>query len=74
MKNKLSDLNDHLFMQMERLGNENLTDEQLHTEIARSKAVSNIARDIVSNARLVLDAQTSIADMPEYTTVPTMLT
>jgi hypothetical protein len=59
MKNKLSDLNDHLFAQMERLSDEDLAGEKLSQEIDRSKAVSSIAKDIVGNARLVLDAQKS---------------
>jgi hypothetical protein len=73
-KNKLSDLNDHLFMQLERLGDESLTAEQLAVELERSKAISGIAKDVVSNARLVLDAQTRIADIPEKTQLPQMLT
>ena len=57
MKNKLTDLNDHLFAQLERLSDEDLKGEELQTEIERSKAVSSVAKDIVSNAKLVLDAQ-----------------
>jgi len=57
MKNKLTDLNNHLFAQLERLSDEELKGEELSTEIERSKAVSCIAKDIVSNAKLVLDAK-----------------
>ena len=38
MKNTLQDLNNHLFAQLERLTNEDLTDEQLEHEIKRSKS------------------------------------
>lgn len=57
MKNKLSDLNNHLFAQLERLGNEALTGEELAKEIDRSNAITSVAKEVISNARLVLDAQ-----------------
>lgn len=57
MKNSLSDLNNHLFAQIERLGDEDLQGEKLQEEINRAKAVTGISAQIISNARLVLDAQ-----------------
>ncbi|MDP5205851.1 hypothetical protein [Alishewanella sp. SMS8] len=57
MKNKLSDLNNHLFAQLERLGNETLKGEELAKEIDRSHAITSVAKEVISNARLVLDAQ-----------------
>lgn len=60
MKNKLGDLNDHLFAEIERLGDEDLSGEALTQEIARSKAVSNVASHIINNAALVLKAKISI--------------
>jgi hypothetical protein len=56
MKNKLSDLNDHLFAQLERLGDEDLDDTALKREIERGKAIAGIAREVVSNANTVLRA------------------
>lgn len=56
MKTQLSDLNTHLFEQLERLNDNDLKDEQLKEEINRSKAVQGIAFAIVNNAKLVLDA------------------
>ena len=61
-KNKLTDLNDHLFMAMERLGDEELTDEQLTQEIERSKALTTVAGKIIENGRLMLDAQKTAAE------------
>ena len=55
-KNQLKDLNDHLFAQMERLGDENLTSDQLKQEIDRGKAITSVANSIISNASLALDA------------------
>lgn len=57
MKNKLSDLNNHLFAQLERLSDEELKDEALQEEIERSKAVQGIAGSIINNAKLALDAE-----------------
>ena len=55
MKNKLSDLNNHLFAQLERLSDEDLTCEELEKEISRGKAINDVAKTVVENARLVFD-------------------
>lgn len=57
MKNTLGDLNNHLFAQLERLGEEDLQGEQLQEEIERAKAVTSIANQIISNGNLVLNAE-----------------
>jgi hypothetical protein len=51
MKNKVTDLRDHMFAALERLGNEDLTPEQLKAEIDRSKAISNLGHVIVESAK-----------------------
>ena len=56
MKNSLGDLNNHLFAQLERLGEEDLKGEQLAEEIDRAKAINQVAVQIISNGKLVLDA------------------
>lgn len=55
MKNKLTDLNNHLFAQLEILSDEELTDEELETEIKRAKAITSIASNIISNAAIGLE-------------------
>ncbi len=62
MKNKLTDLNNHLFAQMERLSDEDLKGDKLTEEIERSRAVSQIAGQIIGNATLVLNAQKALND------------
>ena len=62
MKNKLIDLNNHLFAQIERLSDEDVKGEALTEEIERSRAIGNIAMQIISNANLALKAQIAIND------------
>lgn len=57
MKNTLGDLNNHLFMQLERLNDEDLENEKLKEEIGRAKSVSGIADKIIENGKLVLEAR-----------------
>jgi hypothetical protein len=61
MKNKLSDLNDHLFAQLERLGDEDLSAEQIDQEAKRGEAIVAVAEQIVKNADLQLKAATLLA-------------
>lgn len=56
-RNKLTDLNNHLFEQLERLNDDDLTGDELKSEIERSKAVSNIAGKIIENASIGLEAE-----------------
>ncbi|MET4696974.1 hypothetical protein [Endozoicomonas lisbonensis] len=56
MKNTLADLNNHLFAQLERLSDESVKADALKEEIERSKAVTAISKEIVSNASLQFNA------------------
>jgi len=62
VKNKLTDLNDHLFAQMERLGEEDLKGDDLKNEIHRTKAIASVANNIINNARLAFDAKKAVSD------------
>lgn len=53
-RNTLTDLNNHLFEQMERLND--ATDEELKGELQRSKVLSGLSKNIINNGRLMLDA------------------
>jgi hypothetical protein len=61
MKNKLVDLNDHLFAQLERLGDEELSGEALLAEVKRAEAIVDVSDQIVLNARLRMDAVKLVA-------------
>ena len=57
MKNTLKDLNDYLFEAIERINDDSLDDEQLGKEIRRSEAVQKIAKTIIDNGNLALQAK-----------------
>lgn len=74
MKNTLGDLNNHLFMQLERLNDEELKGEALAEEISRAKAVTNVATQIINNGSLVLEAKKMMEDRIDADTkLPKML-
>lgn len=53
-KNTLEDLNNHLFDQLERLLEDDLSKEDLDKEVTRAKAVTSVAEVIVRNGELAL--------------------
>lgn len=56
MKNTCTDLNNHLFEQIERLNDEDLTDEQLEKELKRAEGMMQIASKIIENGELQFKA------------------
>lgn len=74
MKNTLGDLNNHLFAQLERLGEEETKGEDLKEEITRAHAVTDVAKQIIANGNLVLKAKKLVDDkMDADTELPKML-
>ncbi len=63
MKNTLTDLNNYLFETIERLMDDDLTEEQVQKEIMRSQAVTAIAETIIRNGELALK---TIKHLNEY--------
>jgi hypothetical protein len=61
MKNKLADLNNHLFAQLERISDEDLTLEQIEQEVTRSEAIVKVSDQIVGVASLQLKAVDLVA-------------
>ena len=74
MRNTLGDLNNHLFMQLERLSDEELSGEGLNEEVLRSRAITSVAKEIIANADIVLQAKKfSNEYMTEEDDMPRML-
>lgn len=56
MKNKLADLNNHLFAQLERLSDEDLPPEKLALECDRADAIVGISEQLIKSANVRLRA------------------
>lgn len=63
MKNTLTDLNNHLFEELERLNDEDLNEEQLDRELKRAEGMTKIAAQIIQNGEL---AYKTMVHMDEY--------
>jgi hypothetical protein len=61
MKNKLSDLNDHLFAQLERISEEGLSAEQIEAEVKRADAIVDLADQVISNVKVQLEGAKLVA-------------
>lgn len=61
-------LNEHLFSQLDRLDNPDLSGDKLSDEINRARAVDGIAKQVISNAEVQLEA---IKLRTEFTTLKT---
>ena len=57
MNNKLSDLNNHLFAELERLSDEELNEDELKGEIGRARAITSVSKQIIENGALALRAE-----------------
>lgn len=57
MENKLTDLNNILFEQIERLNDDDLHGEALKQQIKRSQAIESVAGMIIANVNTVLKAE-----------------
>lgn len=59
MKNNLNELNNYLFEELERLNDDEALkeEEEMVREIKRSKAITDVAKTIIDNANVVLNAK-----------------
>lgn len=65
MTNRLSDLNHHLFDQLNRLSGD-LTPEQIEQEVARTDAIVKVADQITDNAKVMLGAAKLYAEHGQH--------
>ena len=52
MKNTLSDLNNYLFEQLERINDDSLTGEQLELELKKTDSICRVSDQIIRNGEL----------------------
>lgn len=74
-RNKINDLRNHLFEQMERLNDDELQGEALKSEIKRARAMKEIACQIVESAKVevqyVKATKSKVSDFfPDTSTLP----
>ena len=62
MKNKLNDLNNYLFEQIEKLNDEDLTEKELELTIAKANKIADISKVIIQNQALQLNAAKTLLD------------
>ena len=60
-KNKITDLNNLLFAQMERLNEDEITPEQLELEMKRTQSMTNIADKIIESNKVTIEAMKIMA-------------
>lgn len=75
MKNTLTDLNNYLFETMEKIMDDDLTEEQMQKEITRSLAVTKVAEIIIQNGELALKTMKHLSEygVEGYKLIPQML-
>lgn len=62
MKNTLTDLNNYLFETLEKLTDDDLSEEQMQKEITRSQAIISIATTVIQNGELALKTMKLLND------------
>lgn len=54
-KNKIEDLRDILFCQLERLNDETFSEEQIKQEVEKAKAIESVAKQVIEIEKLAVD-------------------
>ena len=63
MKNTLTDLNNYLFEQLERLNDDSLTDEEFDKELRKTDSIVKVGEKIIQNGELAFK---TMKHMDEY--------
>jgi hypothetical protein len=69
----LNDVTAVLFKEFENIDNNKLTGDKLTEQLERTKAKISVSKEIISAARLALDAQKALPDMLHGAELPPML-
>lgn len=59
-KNKINDLRDHIFAQLERLNDEDLTPDDLDFELKRAKGISALTNSLMETAKAEIQYLTAV--------------
>ena len=54
-RNKISDLRDHLFAALERIDNDEMSQQEIQNEVEKSKAIAAIGSVIINSAKVEID-------------------
>ena len=73
VRNQLTDLNNHLFEQLERLNDPELTEADLALESQRTRLMSAVTSDIIRTQTMALKVVDTLSVIKDSVSVPTML-
>lgn len=62
MTGRLSDLNDHLFAQLDRLARTDMSPDDIDREVQRTEAIVAVSEQVVENAKVQLTAAKLFAE------------
>lgn len=78
MKNTLSDLNNYLFEQLERLSDDDMTEDQLERELRKTDSIVKVSEKIIANGELAFKTMQHMDNygygLSENRALPPMLT
>ena len=69
-KNKITDLNDHLFAALERLNDEEIKGEELQEEMERAKSIALVGGKIIDSMKVQIEMFEALNDCGYRPNVP----